>query len=190
MKLNSAAEIEPISYPGFAGLHPFVPDSDAQGMHELIDELERLAGRDQRLRQGLTATQLGAQGEFAGLMAIRRYYRARGEDGRTVCLIPSSAHGTIAASATMAGLKVVVVKATEDGSIDLDDLRAKVAAHAGRLAAIMITYPSTHGVFEDTISTACELVHSAGGQVYVDGAYMNALVGLAGRASSGPMSAT
>ncbi|MEA5121080.1 MAG: aminomethyl-transferring glycine dehydrogenase [Propionibacterium sp.] len=179
MKLNSAAELEPISYPGFAGLHPFVPDSDAQGMHELIDELSgwlaEISGYDKVSLQPNS----GAQGEFAGLMAIRRYYRARGEDGRTVCLIPSSAHGTNAASATMAGLKVVVVKATEDGSIDLDDLRAKVAANAGRLAAIMITYPSTHGVFEDTISTACELVHSAGGQVYVDGANMNALVGLA-----------
>lgn len=179
MKLNSAAELEPISYPGFAGLHPFVPAADAEGMRELVDELSgwlaEISGYDKVSLQPNS----GAQGEFAGLLAIRRYYQARGDHQRTICLIPSSAHGTNAASAAMAGLKVVVVKACEDGSIDLEDLRAKVAANADRLAAVMITYPSTHGVFEDTISTACELVHGAGGQVYVDGANMNALVGLA-----------
>lgn len=179
MKLNAAAELEPISYPGFADLHPLVPAEDAQGIRELIADLEdrlaEISGYDKVSLQPNS----GAQGEFSGLLAIRRYYQAQGDHQRTVCLIPSSAHGTNAASATMAGLKVVVVKAAKDGSIDLDDLRAKVEAHADRLAAIMITYPSTHGVFEDTIRAASELVHAAGGQVYVDGANMNALVGLA-----------
>ncbi len=179
MKLNSAVEMEPISYPGFANLHPFVPTADAQGMRELIDELSgwlvEITGYDSISLQPNS----GAQGEFAGLVAIRRYHEGRGENQRDVCLIPSSAHGTNAASAALAGLRVVVVKATDDGSIDLDDLRAKVTTHADRLAAIMMTYPSTHGVFEDTIVEACVLVHDAGGQVYVDGANMNALVGLA-----------
>jgi len=179
MKLNSAAAMEPISYPGFANLHPFVPAADALGTREMIDELAswlvEITGYDRVSLQPNS----GAQGEFAGLVAIQRYHAGRGEPQREICLIPSSAHGTNAASAALAGLKVVVVKAAGDGSIDLADLRAKIDAHADRLAAIMMTYPSTHGVFEDTVVEACELVHAAGGQVYVDGANMNALVGLA-----------
>ncbi len=179
MKLNSAAELEPMSYPGFANLHPFVPAADARGTRQMIDELAgwlvEITGYDRVSLQPNS----GAQGEFAGLVAIRRYHAGRGESQRRVCLIPSSAHGTNAASAALAGLKVVVVDAAEDGSIDMTDLRDKVEANADQLAAIMMTYPSTHGVFEDTVVEACELVHAAGGQVYVDGANMNALVGLA-----------
>lgn len=179
MKLNAAAELEPISDPGFADLHPYVPLADAAGYTALITELEdwlvAITGYDRVSLQ----PNAGSQGEFAGLVAIRGYHLSRGDDQRTVCLIPSSAHGTNAASAAMAGMRVVVVKAADDGSVDLDDLRAKIDKHAHELAAIMVTYPSTHGVFEDTITELCELVHAAGGQVYVDGANMNALVGLA-----------
>lgn len=132
----------------------------------------------------------GSQGEFAGLLAIRRYHQSRGDADRTVCLIPASAHGTNAASAAMAGLRVVVVATACDGSIDLDDLRSKIAAHAAELAAIMITYPSTHGVYEEDVREVCKLVHNAGGQVYIDGANLNALVGLASPASSAAMSRT
>jgi len=179
MKLNPAAAMEPISYPGFANLHPFAPVSDATGYAEMITELESwlcaITGYDKISLQ----PNAGSQGEFAGLLAIKRYHESRGDTHRTVCLIPSSAHGTNAASAALAGLSVVVVKAAPDGSVDLDDLHAKIAANADRLAAIMVTYPSTHGVFEDTITSICETVHAAGGQVYVDGANLNALVGLA-----------
>ena len=180
LKLNPAAAMEPISYPGFANLHPFVPAEDATGFLELIAELgdwlAAITGYDRVSVQ----PNAGAQGEFAGLMAIRGYHAARGESGRTVCLIPASAHGTNAASAVMAGMRVVVVATAPDGSVDLADLKAKIAAHAESLAAIMVTYPSTHGVYEDTITSICELVHEAGGQVYVDGANLNALMGLAG----------
>lgn len=179
MKLNAAAELEPITLPGFADLHPFVPADDAAGYLELIDELSswlaEITGYDQVSLQPNS----GSQGEFAGLSAIRRYHQANGQPQRTVCLIPSSAHGTNAASAALAGLRVVVVKAAADGSIDMADLNAKIENYADELAAIMVTYPSTHGVFEDTISQLCEGVHAAGGQVYVDGANMNALAGLA-----------
>jgi glycine dehydrogenase len=179
MKLNPAAAMEPISYPGFANLHPFAPVSDATGYAEMITELESwlsaITGYDRVSLQ----PNAGSQGEFAGLLAIKRYHESRGDTHRTVCLIPSSAHGTNAASAALAGLSVVVVKAAPDGSVDLDDLHAKIAANADKLAAIMVTYPSTHGVFEDTITSICETVHAAGGQVYVDGANLNALVGLA-----------
>jgi len=179
MKLNPAAAMEPISYPGFASLHPFAPPSDAGGYAEMISELESwlcaITGYDRVSLQ----PNAGSQGEFSGLLAIRRYHESRGDTHRTVCLIPSSAHGTNAASAALAGLSVVVVKAAADGSVDLDDLHAKIAANADKLAAIMVTYPSTHGVFEDTITSICETVHAAGGQVYVDGANLNALVGLA-----------
>jgi len=179
MKLNATAELEPISFPGFADLHPFAPAEDARGYAELVtrlaDWLVAITGYDRVSLQ----PNAGSQGEFAGLMAIRAYHRSRGDEQRTVCLIPSSAHGTNAASAAMAGMRVVVVKATDDGSVDLSDLRAKIEQHAAELAAIMVTYPSTHGVFEETITQLCELVHDAGGQVYVDGANMNALVGLA-----------
>ncbi|MDO5285844.1 MAG: aminomethyl-transferring glycine dehydrogenase [Actinomycetia bacterium] len=179
MKLNPAAALEPISYPGFTGLHPFAPDTDTAGYAELVSELESwlatITGYDRVSLQ----PNAGSQGELAGLLAIRRYHQAQSEPQRTVCLIPSSAHGTNAASAALAGLRVVVVKAAGDGSVDLDDLRAKIATHADQLAAVMVTYPSTHGVFEDTISEICDQVHAAGGQVYVDGANLNALVGLA-----------
>jgi len=179
MKLNAAAELEPIVLPGFADLHPFVPEADAAGFRELISELGEwlvaISGYDSITLQ----PNAGSQGEFTGLMAIRGYHASRGDNDRDICLIPSSAHGTNAASAALAGMRVVVVKASDDGSIDMDDLRAKIATHGPKVAAVMITYPSTHGVFEDTITEACRLVHEVGGQVYVDGANMNALVGLA-----------
>ncbi|WP_342373473.1 aminomethyl-transferring glycine dehydrogenase [Propioniciclava soli] len=179
MKLNPAAAMEPISYPGFANLHPFVPAADARGyaalIHRLEEQLVAVTGYDRVSLQ----PNAGSQGEFAGLMAVRAYHRSRGEQHRTVCLIPASAHGTNAASAAMAGMDVVVVKTAPDGSIDPDDLAAKVARHADELAVIMITYPSTHGVYEARVADLCALVHDAGGQVYVDGANLNALMGLA-----------
>ncbi len=179
LKLNPAAAMEPISYPGFAGLHPFVPESDASGYAELIgqlcDWLAEITGYDRVSLQ----PNAGSQGEFAGLMAIRSYHLANGEPHRTVCLIPASAHGTNAASAVLAGMRVVVVATADDGSVDLADLAAKIAQHASELAAVMVTYPSTHGVFEETITGICQQVHDAGGQVYVDGANLNAMLGLA-----------
>ena len=179
MKLNAAAEMEPISWPEFAGLHPFAPAEQAAGYHELIGELQdaltAITGYDAVSLQ----PNAGSQGELAGLLAIRHYHRSRSEPERTICLIPESAHGTNAASAVLAGLKVVVVKCGADGAVDLTDLRGKLAEHAGTVAAIMLTYPSTNGVFESTVGEVCDLVHAAGGQVYVDGANMNALVGLA-----------
>ena len=179
MKLNPAAALEPISYPGFANLHPFVPSQDAQGYAALIQGLEAqltaITGYDRVSLQ----PNAGSQGEFAGLMAVRAYHHAQGQPQRVVCLIPASAHGTNAASAAMAGMEVAVVKTAEDGAIDFDDLQAKVALHADRLAVIMITYPSTHGVYESRVRELCALVHDAGGQVYVDGANLNALMGLA-----------
>ncbi len=179
MKLNAATEMEPITWPGFASIHPFAPIEQAQGYLDLIRQLERwlatITGYDAVSLQ----PNAGSQGELAGLLAILAYHRSRGDDQRKVCLIPSSAHGTNAASAVMAGMQVVVVGAGEDGTVDLDDLRAKLAAHEDRVAAIMVTYPSTHGVYEEGITQICRLVHDAGGQVYVDGANVNALVGLA-----------
>lgn len=179
MKLNATTEMEPISLPGFANLHPFAPSKDAEGYAELIGDLEeRLAAITGYDRVSIQPN-AGAQGEFAGLMAISAYHKANGDDQRVVCLIPASAHGTNAASAAMAGLKVVVVKTADDGSIDMDDLRAKIDKHGDELAAIMITYPSTHGVYEETVQELCALVHDAGGQVYIDGANLNALAGVA-----------
>ena len=179
MKLNAAAEMEAISWPEFAGLHPFAPASQALGYQQLIGELSAaltaITGYDAVSLQ----PNAGSQGELAGLLAIRGYHRSQGQPERTVCLIPESAHGTNAASAVLAGLRVVVVKCGSDGAIDLADLRAKLAAHPGTVAAIMVTYPSTNGVFEETIGEVCAAVHAAGGQVYVDGANLNALVGLA-----------
>ncbi len=178
MKLNAAAEMEPVTWPGFASLHPFAPLDQAEGYTELIGELERwlveITGYDQVSLQ----PNAGSQGELAGLLAIRAYHASRGER-RDVCLIPSSAHGTNAASASMAGLEVVVVACDDHGNVDLDDLRARIEAYRERLAVLMITYPSTHGVFEPAIMDLCDAVHEAGGQVYVDGANLNALVGLA-----------
>ena len=185
MKLNAAAEMEPISWPEFASLHPFAPPEQALGYQELIsglaDALARITGYDTVSLQ----PNAGSQGELAGLLAIRAYHRSRQEPDRTVCLIPDSAHGTNAASAVLAGLRVVVVKCGSDGAIDLGDLRAKLDGHAGRIAAIMLTYPSTNGVYEDTVRQVCDAVHAAGGQVYIDGANLNALVGLATPVSFG-----
>lgn len=179
MKLNPAAALEPISLPGFADLHPFAPREDARGYRQLIDELSEWLLAITGYAGCTMQPNSGAAGEFTGLSAIRAYHRSRGESGRTVCLIPASAHGTNAASAAMAGLEVVVVASDADGQVDLDDLAAKLAAHRDRVAAVMVTYPSTHGAFEVTISSLCAMVHDAGGQVYIDGANMNALVGLA-----------
>ncbi|OBK78739.1 aminomethyl-transferring glycine dehydrogenase [Mycobacterium sp. 1274761.0] len=179
MKLNAAAEMEPITWPEFARQHPFAPHSDAPGLRKLIADLEawlaQLTGYDAVSLQ----PNAGSQGEYAGLLAIQAYHAARGGAHRDVCLIPSSAHGTNAASAALAGMRVVVVACRGNGDVDLDDLRAKVAEHSDRLSALMITYPSTHGVYEHDIADICAAVHDAGGQVYVDGANLNALVGLA-----------
>ena len=179
MKLNATTEMEPISLPGFADLHPFAPAEDAAGYRHLVEQLERWLAEVTGYDRVSIQPNAGSQGEFAGLLAIRGYHRANGQAERNICLIPSSAHGTNAASAVMAGMRVVVVKASEDGAIDLDDLRAQCDEHADDLAAIMVTYPSTHGAYEDTITELCEIVHSHGGQVYVDGANLNALLGYA-----------
>ncbi len=180
MKLNATTEMEPVTNPGFADVHPFAPAGQFDGYEQLFADLQswlcEITGYDAVSLQ----PNAGSQGEFAGLLAIHEYHRGRGDQQRDICLIPASAHGTNAASAVMAGLRVVVVKTSgEEGEIDLDDLRAKIEQHADTLAAIMLTYPSTHGVFEEHISQVCALVHDAGGQVYVDGANLNAMVGLA-----------
>ena len=179
MKLNATTEMEPVSLTGFADLHPFAPAEDATGYRQLVADLEGWLAEVTGYDQVSIQPNAGSQGELAGLLAIRRYHQANGGEDRDVILIPSSAHGTNAASAVMAGLRVVVVKATEDGSVDLDDLRAKCDEHSEDLAGIMITYPSTHGVYEDTVKELCDLVHEHGGQVYVDGANLNALLGFA-----------
>jgi glycine dehydrogenase len=179
MKLNATTEMEPVSLPGFADLHPFAPAEDAQGYHRLVADLEGWLAEVTGYDEVSIQPNAGSQGELAGLLAIRGYHRANGEGERNVCLIPSSAHGTNAASAVMAGMKVVVVKSADDGSVDMDDLRAQCEQHRDDLAAIMVTYPSTHGAYEDTISDLCTTVHEAGGQVYVDGANLNALLGYA-----------
>jgi glycine dehydrogenase len=179
MKLNAAAEMEPISWTEFAQMHPFAPAEQTQGYQELISGLEQALAEITGYDAVSLQPNAGSQGELAGLLAIRRYHEAQGETGRDVCLIPESAHGTNAASAVLAGLRVAVVKCGSDGAIDLGDLRAKLDAHEGHVAAIMLTYPSTNGVFEETVTEVCAQVHAAGGQVYVDGANLNALVGLA-----------
>ena len=179
MKLNATTEMEPVTWPEFGMLHPFTPTQHARGYRQLVTDLEdwlcEITGYDAVSLQ----PNAGSQGELAGLLAIHEYHRANGHAERDVCLIPASAHGTNAASAVMAGLKVVVVGTTPAGDVDVQDLKAKIAEHADDLAAIMITYPSTHGVFEQQVTEICALVHEAGGQVYVDGANLNALVGLA-----------
>jgi glycine dehydrogenase len=178
MKLNATAEMFPISWPEFAKLHPFAPDSQTSGYREMCDQLERWLAEITGFAAVSLQPNAGSQGEFAGLLAIRKYHASRGEAHRNVCLIPQSAHGTNPASAVMAGFKVVAIATLKDGDIDLADLRAKADAHARDLAALMVTYPSTHGVFETTIREICEVVHAHGGQVYMDGANMNAQVGL------------
>ncbi|MYS69661.1 aminomethyl-transferring glycine dehydrogenase, partial [Streptomyces sp. SID5926] len=179
MKLNATTEMEPVTWPEFGALHPFAPAEQAQGYLTLIRELEERLAEVTGYDKVSLQPNAGSQGEFAGLLAVRGYHRANGDEQRTVCLIPSSAHGTNAASAVMAGMKVVVVKTAEDGEIDVEDLRAKIEKHRDELAVLMITYPSTHGVFEEHVADICAQVHDAGGQVYVDGANLNALVGLA-----------
>ncbi len=179
MKLNAATEMAAITWPEFANLHPFAPVEQARGYRQLIDELCDALAEVTGYAAVSVQPNAGSQGEFAGLLAIRSYHRSRGDEHRDVCLIPSSAHGTNAASAVMAGMRVVVVACDEAGNVDVADLHAKVDQHAERLAAIMITYPSTHGVFEADIQEICAAVHDAGGQVYVDGANLNAMVGLA-----------
>ncbi|WP_159793215.1 aminomethyl-transferring glycine dehydrogenase [Puerhibacterium puerhi] len=179
MKLNATAEMEAISWPQFADLHPYVPADQARGYAELVSTLEAQLAEITGYAAVSVQPNAGSQGEFAGLLAIRGYHRARGEAHRDIVLIPASAHGTNAASAALAGMRVVVVATADDGSIELADLRAKLADHGPQVAAIMITYPSTHGVYEEHVREVCDLVHEAGGQVYIDGANLNALVGLA-----------
>ena len=179
MKLNAAAEMAPITWPEFANAHPFAPAEQVRPYVEIITELEEWLAGITGYDEVSVQPNAGSQGEFAGLMAIRAYHRANGDAQRTVCLIPSSAHGTNAASAVMAGMQVVVVACDESGDVDLTDLESKITEHRENLAALMITYPSTHGVFEEAVGEICARVHEAGGQVYVDGANLNALVGLA-----------
>jgi glycine dehydrogenase len=178
MKLNATAEMIPVTWPEFGGLHPFAPINQAQGYKQMIDELSEwlidITGYDALSMQPNS----GAQGEYAGLIAIKRYHESRNEGHRNVCLIPSSAHGTNPASAQMVSLKVVVVNCDKNGNVDLDDLRAKAAEVGDNLSCAMITYPSTHGVYEETVKEMCEIVHQYGGQVYMDGANMNAQVGV------------
>jgi len=179
MKLNATTEMEAVTWPEFASLHPFAPVEQTRGSRLLIEQLSKwlveITGYDAVSLQ----PNAGSQGEFAGLLAIRNYHDSRGDSDRNICLIPSSAHGTNAASAVMAGMKVVVIECDDAGNVSVDDLKAKIAEHGAALAALMVTYPSTHGVFESAISEICGLVHDAGGQVYVDGANLNALVGTA-----------
>ena len=178
MKLNATSEMEPIGWPEFAAVHPFAPAEQRRGYQRLADELQDWLAQATGYDAVSLQPNAGSQGEYAGLLAIRAWHRSRGEEARDVCLIPSSAHGTNPASAHMAGMRVVVVACDTQGSVDLDDLRAKAREHAPRLAACMITYPSTHGVFEPRVREICDIVHEHGGQVYVDGANMNAMVGL------------
>ncbi len=179
MKLNATAEMIPVTFDGFANIHPFAPNEQWTGYQEMINELRdwliEITGYDAMSMQPNS----GAQGEYAGLLAIRRYHESLGQSHRDICLIPSSAHGTNPASASMMGLKVVVIKTDESGNIDLADLKEKASLHGENLSSLMITYPSTHGVFEETVREACAIVHDHGGQVYMDGANMNALVGIA-----------
>ena len=179
MKLNATTEMEAVTWPEFASLHPFAPAEQSKGSRLLIEQLSqwliKITGYDAVSLQ----PNAGSQGEFAGLLAIRNYHDSRGDHSRNICLIPSSAHGTNAASAVMAGMKVVVVECDEQGNVSLDDLKAKIAEYSSTVAALMVTYPSTHGVFESAISEICAMIHDAGGQVYVDGANLNALVGTA-----------
>lgn len=178
MKLNATAEMLPITWPEFSNMHPFAPASQTLGYRAMIDDLEAMlcaaTGYDAMSLQ----PNAGSQGEYAGLLAIRGYHESRGDSHRNVCLIPSSAHGTNPASAQMCGMQVVVVKCDDQGNVDVDDLQAKAAAHSANLSAIMVTYPSTHGVFEERITEICDIVHEHGGQVYIDGANLNAMVGV------------
>jgi len=179
MKLNAASEMTPVTWPEFANLHPFVPLDQCQGYLQMIKQLEQMlcaaTGYDKMSLQ----PNAGSQGEYAGLLAIKGYHESRQDFGRDICLIPSSAHGTNPASAQMANMKVVVTKCDDKGNVDISDLHEKIAEYPNRIAAIMITYPSTHGVFEEHVKEVCEIIHQAGGQVYIDGANLNAMVGVA-----------
>jgi len=179
MKLNAAAELMSISWSAWSGLHPFVPLDQAKGYQQLIQELEQMLCETTGYAAVSLQPNSGAQGEYAGLLAIKHYHQSRNESQRNICLIPASAHGTNPASAHLAGMKVVVVKTDEFGNIDLVDLKLKCEKYSQTLAAMMITYPSTHGVFEESVKTVCDWVHQHGGQVYIDGANMNAMVGVA-----------
>lgn len=186
MKLNAVSEMEPISWPQFADIHPFAPAEQMRGYQALLDDLSDLLARITGFAAVSLQPNAGAQGEYAGLLTIRAYLRDRGDGHRNVCIIPSSAHGTNPASAVMAGMKVVIAKVDEVGQVDLDDLRAKVAEHANNLAALMLTYPSTCGVFGSGLSDICKIIHDAGGQVYMDGANLNAMVGVSKPGELGP----
>ncbi len=179
MKLNAAAELEPILWPGFANIHPFAPSEQTAGYRHMIEQLEDWLAEITGYAAVSVQPNAGSRGEYAGLLAIRNYHLSQNQTGRDICLIPASAHGTNAASAVLAGMRVVVVATNDSGEIDLPDLRAKLVKHAGAVAAIMITYPSTHGVYEAHVGEVCAAVHEAGAQVYIDGANLNALVGLA-----------
>src|SRR5688572_32903348 len=185
MKLNAASEMIPVTWPEFSAIHPFSPVEQVQGYAQVISELEQALAEITGFAAVSLQPNSGAQGELAGLMAIRAYHRSRGDAKRDVVLIPASAHGTNPASAVMAALKVVVVATDGNGNIDVADLKAKAEQHGERLAALMVTYPSTHGVFEDAIQDICALIHQHGGQVYMDGANMNAQVGLTSPAAIG-----
>ena len=178
MKLNAATQMYPVTLPDFSSMHPYAPEAQAEGYMQLFKDLEHALAEVTGYDAVSLQPNAGSQGEFAGLLAIKSYHESRGDDNRNICLIPSSAHGTNPASAVMCGMKVVIVKCDESGNIDVTDLEAKVAKHSENLAAIMVTYPSTHGVFEVEITKVCEIVHNAGGQVYLDGANLNAMVGL------------
>ena len=186
MKLNATSEMIPVTWPEFSSLHPFVPLDQAQGYLEMIHQLENWLSQATGFAGISLQPNAGSQGEYAGLLVVRAYHEARGEGGRNICLIPTSAHGTNPASAVMAGLKVVAVKCDENGNVDVQDLKIKATEHKDKLAALMITYPSTHGVFEDSIREICEVIHACGGQVYMDGANFNALVGVARPGEFGP----
>ena len=178
MKLNATAEMIPVTFPGFGALHPFVPTDQALGYRELCTGLERMLCAITGFDAVSLQPNAGSQGEYTGLLCIRKYHQSRGDGGRDVCLIPASAHGTNPASAIMAGMRVVVVACDSSGNVDLADLELKAREHSERLGALMITYPSTHGVFEEGIVDICNVVHEHGGQVYMDGANLNAMVGL------------
>ncbi|NQZ17940.1 MAG: aminomethyl-transferring glycine dehydrogenase, partial [Bdellovibrionales bacterium] len=186
MKLNAATELAPITWPEFANIHPFVPMDQATGYINMIDELRKYLSEITGFADVSLQPNAGSQGEYAGLLAIRKYHEHNGNSERNICLIPSSAHGTNPASAVMAGMKVVIVACDEKGNIDLIDLKEKAESHKNSLAALMITYPSTHGVFEAEVRKICEIVHDNGGQVYMDGANLNAMVGLCQPGKFGP----
>ena len=179
MKLNATAEMIPVTWPEFGAIHPLAPPEQSAGYAQLIEELEAMLVECTGYDAVSLQPNSGAQGEYAGLLAIRAYHRSRNEAHRDICLIPESAHGTNPASAQMCGMTVVVTKCDANGNVDVDDIRAKAEKYSDRLAALMITYPSTHGVFEEDVVAICEAVHAHGGQVYTDGANMNALVGVA-----------